>query len=108
MRLGHGVEDRGGDVFALELLHVAETSPDARFAYRLVMALMEDLDFRPKEAVFLVDHIGRLESRAALLTAAELARVGAVRDMLGCLLSVAPGARVPPHLAELQRDLYSN
>jgi putative sugar O-methyltransferase len=90
------------------LLHVAETSPDARFAYRLVMALMEDLDFRPKEAVFLVDHIGRLESRAALLTAAELAGVGAVRDTLGCLLSVAPGARVPPHLEELQRDLYSN
>jgi putative sugar O-methyltransferase len=84
------------------LLHVAETSTDARFLYELILALIEDFDFKPKEVFFLIQ---RLDCGQPALAYEERQNIVRLRADFARL---AEGdARVPPHLAAMQQDLYS-
>jgi hypothetical protein len=88
------------------LLHAADTASDARFPYHLMVAMAEDFDPVPKEVLFLARRIGELEHHRPVLDRAELDRVAAIRRLAENRISNAVCARVPPHLAELQQQLY--
>jgi putative sugar O-methyltransferase len=84
------------------LLHAAQTQTDARFAYALMTALVEDLDFGPKEIFFLADLI----ARDPALTSEEHKIATGIRANSAARLAAGTNSRVPPHLTSLQRDLY--
>jgi hypothetical protein len=88
------------------LLHAADNAHDARFPYRLLVAMSEDFDPIRKEALFLVRRIGELERCRPVLDRTERDRVAAIRSSTEAQVSDAVHARVPPHLVELQQELY--
>jgi hypothetical protein len=88
------------------LLHVADTSSDARFPYRLMATLAEDFDFQPKEIVFLAQLVEELDSKQPVLTPAERHKVRDVRAHFATLLAGSLPL-VPLHLAAMLRDLYA-
>ena len=88
------------------LLHVAETSRDARFRFQLMAAMVEDFEFRPRELLFLAGLIEAADPGSSPLTDAERRQVRELRsDLARRLANSVP--RVPPHLVDMQRELYA-
>jgi Glycosyl transferase family 2 len=88
------------------LLHAADTEPDARFAYRLMTAMVEDFPDGPKEIAFLAQRIGELERGRRTLSDGELAHVQRVNADLVAKLVASGKPGVPRQMIALQRELY--
>lgn len=88
------------------LLHAADTEPDARFAYRLMTAMVEDFPDGPKEIAFLAQRIGELERGRRTLSDGELAHVQRVNADLVAKLMAGGNPGVPRQMIALQRELY--
>jgi hypothetical protein len=88
------------------LLHAADNSPDSLFPYRLMVAMIEDFDPAPKEVLFLAGRVEQLERARSLLAPVDRQRVADIRAKIGQALAKSVNARVPPHLAQAQRELY--
>jgi putative sugar O-methyltransferase len=85
------------------LLHAADNAGDARLAYQLLVAMLEDLEQKPKETLFLCHRIAELEQLRPTLKSSEWEQV--VQTMTSAAMPIER-ARVPPHLIKRQRSLY--
>jgi putative sugar O-methyltransferase len=88
------------------LLHAASNSDDTGFLLQLATAMAVDFKPSPKELLFLCHRIEAIEQARPVLPPAELARVAEIRASVERSHAGIERARVPPHLANMQRDLY--
>jgi hypothetical protein len=88
------------------LLHVADSSSDARLLHKLLRALVVEFDYLPVEALFLARRIDALELEQPRLSVSEKDWVTTIAQTVERNLSAGNGYRVPSHLLSLQQKLY--
>jgi hypothetical protein len=88
------------------LLHVADSSSDARLIHKLLRAIAEEIDSLPVEALFMARRIDALERAKPRLSASEKNWVATIARNVEGNLSAGTSCRVPSHLWSRQQKLY--
>jgi hypothetical protein len=107
LRISHSIARPLPPASLYPLLHAADNAHDARLPYELMTALVEDFDPPPKEALFMALCIEKLERLRPVLTVGEMQRTREIAARISGRLAGSISARVPSHLAERQKALYS-
>jgi hypothetical protein len=88
------------------LLHVIESSSDARLIHKLLRTIAQEFDSLPVEALFLARRIDALDHAKPRLDATEKLWVDTIARNVEGNLSAGTSHRVPPHLWSRQQKLY--